>query len=114
MLLEELGAEVRVAADGFEAVTMIRSGEFDVVLCDLRMPRMDGFEFMLALRELPDDMVPPVIAMSGLTSGADHLRTEAAGFAGHVNKPFDEHRLFAAIETAIARRLARSSAPGLT
>jgi len=112
MLLEELGAEVRVAADGFEAVNMLRGGAFDVVLCDLRMPRMDGFQFMLALRELPDDVVPPVIAMSGLSSSADHLRTEAAGFAGHVNKPFDEQRLFVAIEAASARR-STPSAPRL-
>ncbi|MDQ6857533.1 MAG: response regulator [Chloroflexota bacterium] len=114
MLLEELGAEVQVAADGFEAVKMLRGGEFDVVLCDLRMPRMDGFQFMLALRQLPDDTVPPVIAMSGLTSSADHMRTEAAGFAGHVNKPFDEQHLFVAIEAAIARRVARPSTPRLT
>lgn len=112
MLLEELGAVVRVAADGFEAVNMIRSSEFDAVLCDLRMPLMDGFQLMLALRELPDE-APPVIAMSGLTSSADHMRTEAAGFAGHVNKPFDEHRLVAAIETAIAGRISRPSTPRL-
>lgn len=114
LLLEELGAEVRVAANGFEALNMVRSGEFDVVLCDLRMPRMDGFQFMVALRDLPDDRVPPVIATSGLTSSADHMRTEAAGFAGHLNKPFDEHRLVAAIETAIARRRSSLSAPRLT
>jgi DNA-binding response OmpR family regulator len=54
---------------------------------------------------LSDATVRPVIAMSGLTSSADHLRTEAAGFAGQLDKPFDERRLFAAIETAIGRRV---------
>ena len=104
MLLEELGAEVRVAADGFAAIEAIRGSVFDVVLCDLRMPRMDGFEFMLALRQLPNDIgLMPVIAMSGLTGSADHVRTAAAGFAGQIDKPFDEHRLVEAIETAIAR-----------
>ncbi len=108
MLLEDLGAKVRVAADGVAASEMIRGGEFDAVLCDLRMPRMDGFEFMRAVREMRDDTLPPVIAMSGLTSSADHLRTEAAGFAGQLDKPFDEHRLFVVIETAIARRVSTS------
>ena len=87
---------------------MIRGGVFDAVLCDLRMPRMDGFEFMRLVRQMPDDTLPPVIAMSGLTSSADHVRTEAAGFAGQLDKPFDEHRLFVAIETAIARRVSTS------
>jgi len=109
MLLEDLGAEVRVAADGLEAIEMITGGVFDAVLCDLRMPRMDGFEFMRAARQLPDTSLPPVIAMSGLTSGSDHARTEAAGFAGQLDKPFDEQHLVVAIETAIARSVSTTS-----
>jgi len=109
MLLEDLGADVRVAADGLEAIEMIKGGMFDAVLCDLRMPRMDGFEFMRAARQLPNTSLPPVIAMSGLTSGSDHARTEAAGFAGQLDKPFDEHHLVVAIETAIARRVSTST-----
>jgi len=47
--------------------------------------------------------------MSGLTSGSDHARTEAAGFAGQLDKPFDEQHLVVAIETAIARSVSTTS-----
>ena len=103
MLLEDIGAEVHVARDGVEALDLARSTDLDVVLCDLRMPRMDGYEFIRALRT-GSDRGPAVIAMSGFASSADHLRTEAAGFDGHVDKPFDERRLATAIETALSRR----------
>ena len=103
MLLEDIGAEVHVARDGVEALDLARSTDLDVVLCDLRMPRMDGYEFIRALRT-GSDRGPAVIAMSGFASSADHLRTEAAGFDGHVDKPFDERRLATAIETALSHR----------
>lgn len=103
MLLEELGASVDLARDGVEALALARSTQLDVVLCDLRMPRLDGYEFIRALRTGAEPG-PAVIAMSGFASSADHLRTEAAGFDGHVDKPFDERRLSAAILAARARR----------
>ena len=66
------------------------------------MPRMDGYEFLLKLHDL-SIAAPPVIAISGLASGADHRRTEAAGFATHLDKPFDDIGLLAAVGTVIAR-----------
>ncbi len=110
LLLQEAGADVQPASDGVEALALVQQGGFDVVLCDLRMPLMDGYEFIHALRESRPDAAPPVIATSGFASSADHLRTEAAGFVGHVVKPFDIRRLAAALETAIGRR-ARPAPP---
>jgi signal transduction histidine kinase len=101
-LLQQLGAEVSLARDGREALEMIAKGDPDLVLCDLRMPGMDGYEFIRELRRLPTR--PPVVAISGLASKGDYERTREAGFEAHVKKPFDEAALVQAVHKALRRR----------
>ena len=104
LMLEWLGADVLTAKDGVEGLETVMAEHVDLVVCDLRLPLMDGFEFLQELRNLKGRTHQPVIALSGLASRADHQRIKAAGFAGHIDKPFDDVRLLAAIDDAIARR----------
>ena len=104
-LLLYLGATVTTAADGRAALDTLRDAESppDLILCDLRMPRMDGYEFIRELRRTPQTNHPPVIAMSGLVSEPDRALTRAAGFKAHISKPFDEAAIIAVITSVIAR-----------
>jgi len=113
ILLKHLGAEVSVARDGREALDMIRfrDADPDLVLCDLRMPRMDGFEFIRELHRGPSSVHLPVVAVSGLASEADRQRTRDAGFEGHINKPFDEAAVVAAVGAALSPRVGLAAQP---
>ena len=99
-LLQSLGATVRVSRDAREGLEMVLHGARpDVVLCDLLMPGMDGFEFMRGVAQMPAH--PPVIAMSSLVGSRE--RSREAGFDGYLRKPYDEGAIVAAVRAAARR-----------
>jgi CheY-like chemotaxis protein len=101
LTLEASGADVTLAGDGLEALGALHDRVPDLVLCDLDMPRLDGFGFIARLRDDPRWRTLPVLAVSGFRRPADRQRAGAAGFAGQVAKPFDADTLLAAIRFAL-------------
>ena len=67
---------------------------------------MDGYELLRELHRQFGRPQPPIVAISGLVSSADHRSTQAAGFEGHLDKPFDDSALLATVGGVIARRKA--------
>jgi CheY-like chemotaxis protein len=97
-IVESFGATVVVAEDGYDAVKKVSWIQADLVLCDLRMPRLDGFGFIDWLRNDPKLSRTPVIAVTALGADADYRRTWAAGFNGHIVKPIDYRTIAAQLD----------------
>lgn len=96
-MLELSGYEVTVASDGLEGVDQARSSGPDLILMDLRMPRMDGFEAIRELRKDPNTADIPIIAISAWASAKHKERAVEAGANEHFTKPVDLPRLLETI-----------------
>jgi CheY-like chemotaxis protein len=92
MMLETMNHDVRVAADGVQAVEVAKAFQPEVALIDLGMPRMDGFEAARQIREALGDRVV-LIALSGWAQEDDKRRARSAGFDHHLTKPADPEAL---------------------
>jgi two-component system KDP operon response regulator KdpE len=99
--LTATGAAVKIAWDGREALAHLNAGKYDVVLCDLGLPDVDGHELVAKMREGSDI---PIIVLSA--RGDEHDRIEAldAGADDFVAKPFAAGELLARIRAAVRRR----------
>ncbi len=97
-LLEGAGATVTVADNGREAVEILSNGQqpppFDLVLMDLQMPEMDGYQATAKLRADPRFRTLPIIAMTAHATIEERQRCLAAGMNDHVSKPIDPGNLF--------------------
>lgn len=98
-LLERRGLEVTDAADGQQGLELFEAsatGEFDLIVMDIRMPNMDGYAATKAIRALdrPDAAHVPIIAMTADAYSRDVQRCLEAGMDGHVSKPIDTGALF--------------------
>jgi len=99
--LARLNCEARVAASGEGAVEEAGRRRCDVVLMDLQMPTMDGFETARRIRELPGYERVPVIALTARVGGEARLACLNRGMQGFLEKPLDAGKLAAAIERVL-------------
>jgi CheY-like chemotaxis protein len=92
-LLREEGYEVRGVHRGSEVLQAVFNFAPDVVLLDIGMPQMTGYEVARTLRERYGSARPALIAITGRSAESDRLQARAAGFEHHVAKPYEPRAL---------------------
>ena len=96
-ILERSRYEVHVAGDGKEAVRLARSVRPDLILLDIQLPHMDGFEVLGVLRQLVETQRIPVVMMSSLSDVNDRTHGLQLGASEFLNKPFEPADLLACV-----------------
>ena len=96
-ILSTQGIGVRQARSGAMALAAIQAKAPDLIILDIRMPGMDGFQVCQALKEDPDARAIPVIFISGLGSAEDKSRAFEAGAVDFITKPFQEAEVLARV-----------------
>ena len=107
-VLESYGHTVESAEDGYEALAKIKL-DIDLVLLDVEMPKMDGFEVARRLRADPDGRDIPICMVTGNTSQEDRLRAVKAGANDFVAKPVDETELHVRTNSLLERKEAQDA-----
>ncbi len=102
-LLTRNGMRVVTARDGLEALAALRDTTPDLMLLDIEMPRMDGFEVVQALRDNPHAEDLPVIVISTHTGVKHTERARQIGVDKYLGKPFEERELLETINAMLSR-----------
>ena len=100
-LLAPDGHDVRTAGDGADALRLVRSEHPDLVLMDVMMPRVDGFEACLAIKLDPSTRLIPVVLVTALNDTASRIRGIEAGADDFVSKPFNAPELRARVRSLL-------------
>ena len=98
-LLEALGQEVLLAYDAGTALQTARVSQPDLVISDIGMPGMDGYELARQLRQLPELSSAVLVALTGYGQDSDRRRALESGFDAHLVKPVSVHDLQELLES---------------
>ena len=98
VLLTHAGYEVVTASSAAAALSLAREEHFDVIISDIGMPQMNGYELARAVRGLSGYEAVPMVALTGYSKFDDRQRSLDAGFNAHLTKPIEPRELLELIE----------------
>jgi twitching motility two-component system response regulator PilH len=110
-MLAPRGLQVASCASGYEAVARLRAEAPDLVICDLMLPDVDGYQICRWLRQLPDLAATPVLLTSSIVDEDVERQVARLGIAGVIRKPLAGDELAATAERILAAKLRPSSTP---
>ena len=110
-MLEKAGYRVRLACDGLEAAEIIAETGCSLLITDLEMPRMNGYELMAHLRQDTSTWEIPVLVVTSRAGAKHRDRAVKEGAAGFLTKPVQEDQLLSVVENLIAPNATRKTWP---
>ncbi|MBN1237288.1 MAG: Hpt domain-containing protein [Gammaproteobacteria bacterium] len=104
-LLERRGVRVLTARDGLDAITVLQDNELDVILLDIEMPRMDGYQFASHVRNDAKLKNVPIIMITSRSGEKHRAKAIELGVNDYLSKPYQEAQLVGSIEALLGRSL---------
>ncbi len=94
---------ITLASNGQECVDLVANGRYDLILMDIQMPVMDGYEATMAIRKLDSEYCRrvPIIAMTANVFAEDKVKAMNVGMNGHIAKPIDTHEMFTTLKSIL-------------
>jgi len=100
-LLERLGVRVSTARDGLDAISVLQEHDVDIILLDIEMPRMDGYQFATHVRNDPKLKDLPIIMITSRSGEKHRAKAIEIGVNDYLSKPYQENQLVAAMESLL-------------
>ncbi|HET8712672.1 MAG TPA: response regulator [Gemmatimonadales bacterium] len=110
-MLVKRGHEVHVSGNGREAVEALSQRDYDVILMDIQMPEMDGFEATAAIRAMDKGKTIPIIGLTAHALSGERERCISKGMSDYLAKPFKAHELFGLVEGSADGKKPEPAAP---
>jgi CheY-like chemotaxis protein len=104
-LLASSGYSVLMALDGAQGVAVAREEHPDLIVCDLQMPKLDGYQVLAQLRGNPDTAASVIVAVTAFSMPRDRDKVLTAGFDGYLSKPIEPETFVAHIEAFLPAEL---------